>query len=197
MKNHAPSTLARACAVDAQEAELAADAKHGPESALPCEQSRRLFAAIYAAIACAKRNGTPRARIEAALGMGTGVLSDYLCAKPHYQMRLDHIARLMYDPSVLGDAAHRVLVSRLIMGMSRRPLAAVDPAPADALPTECFDVFDAMGALAEEAREAQHPDSPGGISITVMEHIAIGARAEVVMIESAQLIPGREVGDAS
>jgi len=193
--NISPSTLARACAVDAQVAALAADAKHGPDAAHPCPFAAQLYAAVHAAVECAKRHGTPRCRVEARLGMGSGVLSDYLSAKPRYQLRLDHLARLMFDASVLGDEAHRLLVSRVAMGMGRRPLAAVDAAGTEELPGECLDLFDVVGAVAEEVRESQHPDSPGGAAITRMEHISIGARASVVIQEAAQLVPGRDAHD--
>ncbi len=190
-----PAQHARACGDFAQSAAVAADSKHGPDAAHPCPYAAQLFAAVHAALECARRCGTPRCRVEARLGMGTGVLSDYLSAKPRYQLRLDHLARLMFDPSVLGDEAHRVLVSRVAMGMGRRLLAAVAPADADALPAECLDLFDVVGAVAEEARDAQHPDSPGGVRITRMEHESIGARAGVVMQEAAQLVPGRDAHD--
>ena len=191
MRNTTPTEIARVRGGDAEQAALAADAKYGPASERPCPFAAQLHAALHAAVACARHNGVSRREIERRAGMGRSVLCDFLSSKPR-GIRFEELARVLLDPAVLGDVAHGVLIGELAMRMGRRVLSHARAAGADALPTEFLDVVDTSGALAERVREAQHPDSPGGASITPCEHEGIGAVAMVVSAEAAQLSPGRD-----
>jgi hypothetical protein len=191
MNSTSPSDFARRRGGFAQQAALAADAKYGPESDMPCEHAARLLAALHAAVACARDQKISRRDIERRAGMGRSTLDDFLSAKPT-GIRFDQLARLMLDPGVLGERAHAVLMGEVAIAMGRKVLSHARAAGAEDLPVEFMDVVDAAGALAEDVREAQHPDSPGGERITPMEHVSIGSRAGVVAHEAAQMMPGRD-----
>lgn len=183
---------------DAQQAAAAAAyAKHGPDSERPCAMSAELFRCVHAAVTIACTGMVDRRTIERRLGMGHRTLDDYLAAKPA-MMRFDHVARMLLDPTVLGAEAHGMLAGMVAGAMGQVTIGAgVRFARDEDITLETLDVGDAVGALCERVREAQHPDSPGGTTCTPAERCGIGSHARVVVINAAELMepaamPGRD-----
>lgn len=172
-------------------AALAADAKHGPDSLQPCEHCAALFRCCYAAITVACTGAVDRRTIERRLRLGQRTLDDHLAGSKRQMLPFDAVARMIFDPRVLGREAQGVLISMLLDQLGVHTSETLVRARAAELGVETLDVFDTAGLLADEVRESQDPDSPGGRDITPMEHERIGARARAVSIEASQLMPGR------
>lgn len=189
MRSINPSAAGRAASA-CVDAALAADLKHGPHSDRPCAHAAAVFRAVHAAVALAAMNGVSRRRIEARCGLGQRVLDDMMSGKTR-TLGIDALGAMLLDPSVLGDEAHALLRTRLLIEMGVVAVDAARPA-CDDLNLETLDVMDTAGALAQRVRDAQHPDSPGGAAITRVERAAIGGAAGVVMSETAQLVAGRD-----
>lgn len=162
------------------------DAKHG-KAINPA--AVELHACIYAAVAIAKVHGITRRGIEQRALIGKQVLGDYLCNKPDCVMRIDQFAQLLFNPKVLGEDGHSLLLDEIALRCGRKVLMQHADEEHDGLVLESLDVTDAAGALAARVRDAVDPDSPGGARITQKEMNGIGASGRMVIDEALAMIP--------
>lgn len=171
------------------DADLAANARHGPMSDAPDPCAAALTACLHAAVSVASASGTGRRDIELRAGLGRCTLDDYLSAKPSASIKSGPLARMLFDASVLGPAGHGALWDALMMAGTRAVLAPAVPAGPDELGVAFLNTADGVGALAEQLREATDPGSPGGAVVVAIEHTRIGAYARTVSIDAASMIP--------
>ena len=136
-----------------------------------------MHAAVHAAVASSDRT---RGAIERDLGMGTDVLQDALSVKPHVELRVSALARMLGDPAVLGErgcAVLRAWVSAIVM--DRDEGAGVASAE-----LEACEMIDSVGLMTAAVRRAREADSPGGPRITAAEAKRIRSAGAMVRSET-------------
>lgn len=148
---------------------------------------RMMHELVHAAVAIAGEHGRERSTIAAALGIGRETIDDRLCGKPGKHFHGSDIARMMFDPKVLGRDAHAWLLEQLMLRAGRKILMPLDRGGGDVM-RDSLEVGDSVGFLHSTVLQVTDIDSDGGASITPSESRKIAAAAGGVIYETGELM---------
>ena len=143
---------------------------------------------MHAAIAIAGDQGRERSTIARAMGIAKDTLDTRLGSKPDKPLRSLDLARLMFDPSVLGTKAHAWLVEQFALRVGRVVLMPVSVEQPGSVEREMLEVGDATGFLSAVALDVTDPMGEGGVFVTSGERRKLSAAAGGVMAECTDLI---------
>ena len=152
------------------------------------EPAEQIFhALLHAAIAKAGEHGRGRRMVAAGIGLAPSTLDTRLCASGEC-LTQSNIARMLFDPAVLGAKAHAWLTEQLAFSAGRKILMPASDEPGEGVLREALDTGDAVGFLQMLSLQVTHPDSEGGTRVTESEQCKISAAAGALISEAGDLM---------
>lgn len=150
--------------------------------------SRLMFELVHAAIALAAEDGRERSRVARALGISKDTLNDRLCGRPDRSFRFEDLARMMFDPGVLGKTAQAWTLEQLAIRAGRRFLMPLNDEPVEDLMREGHQLMDSVGFASSTILSVTDPNSEGGAAITPGEARKVMASVGGVMSEVGDML---------